>query len=326
MSENLQNLQEWHELFQKGIISEEEFNVKKRELLGLPEIKQEKLSAKPAAEVVNNKKTTAGLRQKKIIVKKQESWNANQIFLIVVAILLLAGGGFWFWKKNSNSTFSEKSVADSTLTANSKNVEIDNNAAGHIENNVSETNLEHKNEISESTVFEKEAKRILQETAPPISQQNLTNLLRENYLSSDLEFEQLNDGGLFFAAFPVSENFIDVSVSAGTASSIRASLTAKSASDGAYKLLDIEKALYSVFSKLGQRYKIIRVYEGASGEIINGKKYIVFHIRQVSDPSCCTSLLVAVKEEAYSNGTFSQKDAIFAESEYINENINWEKL
>lgn len=36
MSENLHQLKEWHDLFEKGIISQEEYENKKREILNLP--------------------------------------------------------------------------------------------------------------------------------------------------------------------------------------------------------------------------------------------------------------------------------------------------
>ena len=105
MSENLHQLKEWHDLFEKGIISQEEYENKKREILNLPlEIKV----AEPIQTLTPEGKTaeTASVKTStKIVQNKKSGLNVNHIFLIAFGALLLLSGGFWFWnmKKSSNS-------------------------------------------------------------------------------------------------------------------------------------------------------------------------------------------------------------------------------
>jgi len=98
MKENLQKLQEFHTLFQQGIITQQEYEAKKRELLGLPEEIIEKPLAK---ETVTQKVPTPKVQYSSPPKQKTSGLNGNQIFLIAIGALLLLGGVFWYWKGNA---------------------------------------------------------------------------------------------------------------------------------------------------------------------------------------------------------------------------------
>lgn len=107
MSNNLQSLQEWHKLFQDGIISETEYENKKREILGLPKIQSviEKKQEIPVfdqnAEVVQNTQiATAQISKPKPAPVSKKSFSGTQISVVVgLALLLLGTAGYFFLLK-----------------------------------------------------------------------------------------------------------------------------------------------------------------------------------------------------------------------------------
>ena len=131
MSENITKLKEWHKLYEQKIITEQEFNDKKRELLGLGnsslpiiEIEKENTSIETnqlefsrKVDRNNNDSSTDGNYSARSI-KKASAINRNTIFFITLAILVIAVFSFWFWNKSktNNEDLSTLQTSDSIET------------------------------------------------------------------------------------------------------------------------------------------------------------------------------------------------------------------
>lgn len=112
MENNINSLKEWHKLLEDGIISEHEYEAKKREILGLPQSSLKIDEQESASNVVKTEEPVSQINPqpqiptnssaKRSVPRKSSGLNANQIFLIVVGVLLLIGGGFWFWNNNES--------------------------------------------------------------------------------------------------------------------------------------------------------------------------------------------------------------------------------
>lgn len=115
MSDNITILKEWHKLYDQGIITEEEFNDKKKELLGLESgssplnnlTQNETSSEKKQLESLenldvnkNNSITNGNCNARNI--KRPSSMSANSIFFISLAII--GAVIFIFWLLNRSKS------------------------------------------------------------------------------------------------------------------------------------------------------------------------------------------------------------------------------
>ena len=154
MENNINSLKEWHKLLEDGIISEHEYEAKKREVLGLPadvskvEL-QESTSENPPSsnsEFFQEKKIESRVSSsssQKIIQHQSSGLNANQIFLLVVGALLLVGGVFWFWKNQKNHSSNSKLNASQIVSDSAAAIADPTEAVGlnHEESDTSKQTL-----------------------------------------------------------------------------------------------------------------------------------------------------------------------------------------
>ena len=195
MSENLHQLKEWHDLFEKGIISQEEYENKKREILNLPlEIKV----AEPIQTLTPEGKTaeTASVKTStKIVQNKKSDLNVNHIFLIAFGALLLLSGGFWFWnmKKSSNS---KDNIIDS-VSVDQKN-KLDSVSVDSVKDIVDNDVLQNK------IVKEKTSKESKEEKWNSFIKEFKTAVKNHDYLKiQSMASDDFNFGGGYY------ENFSD---------------------------------------------------------------------------------------------------------------------
>ncbi|MBV2223823.1 MAG: SHOCT domain-containing protein [Cloacibacterium sp.] len=136
--EDLKMLKEWQSLFEQGIISEEEYEVKKREILGLPKEENPKIQSSETVTqqvIQENKKSEPATQKRNNPVQTSKSLSANTKFFIVLGAVVLAGAVFWFWNSNSideemnepNRIVVEQKLKDSFLQVESFSDGHDNN-------------------------------------------------------------------------------------------------------------------------------------------------------------------------------------------------------
>ncbi|MBV2223824.1 MAG: SHOCT domain-containing protein [Cloacibacterium sp.] len=107
MFENTEQLRAFHQLFVKGIITKEEYEAKKREILGLPKEENPKTQSSETVTqqvIQENKKSEPATQKRNNPLQSSKSLSANAIFFIVLGALVLAGAVFWFWNRNNEST------------------------------------------------------------------------------------------------------------------------------------------------------------------------------------------------------------------------------
>lgn len=112
MSENITKLKEWHQLYEQGIITEQEFNNKKKELLGLgssslPIDLPQKNSSTETNKFESSKKadknkynSTTNRNYNSGNAQKISSINSNSIIFISLIIIGAGIFSFWFWNKS----------------------------------------------------------------------------------------------------------------------------------------------------------------------------------------------------------------------------------
>lgn len=113
MTDSLESLKRWHDLLEQGIITQEEYEIKKCEILGIspipkqdfpqdsntstattkpnePEIVEKAEVQEPSTEVPSNK-------SKNYSEKKDKEISVVKSVLIAIGILALFGAGFWYF-------------------------------------------------------------------------------------------------------------------------------------------------------------------------------------------------------------------------------------
>lgn len=334
MNDNIIEIEKWFQLYKEGIISKEEFESNKNEILGTSPVAE-----KETIDHDNkNGKDTQPLRA------GRSSVNFMAIFLGVLGALILAFGGFWFWNQNEkskqvNSPVTEFMNSQQNQLSDDSILNMDNEQNS---NDIVEPILAPKFALSnddkakfskkELNVFESEARRILsQNNSVAITESNLIKLIALHY---DHHFQNEYGGGtqadetdgIDYEINPLKNNIIALISSHGTASSQRGNLAFQNPESGEFILDFHDDSLSSIFQKVSERYDIIPVFEGANKQQINGKEYLIFNIRLTSDPSCCTGLKIAVPGKLNSKNKFLTESALISESDTYEENVKWNKL
>jgi len=101
-----QTLQEWHELLKSGIITEEDFNKKKRELIG--DIESTSQKEQPDLSIETSAKEVSKPEQDK---RNSNNWfNKNKSWLISLIIVVLIGiiAFIWYFPNEEKSDFNEE--------------------------------------------------------------------------------------------------------------------------------------------------------------------------------------------------------------------------
>ena len=121
MDSNLQSLQEWHKLFQEGIISEQEYEAKKREILGLHFDSEKKEDAESNSRIKDKTPRVENTKILNIGQKKTLRRNSTYYWIYLLGLVGLFGlFGIWLLSKNHKTeplinTTLKDSVGESQL-------------------------------------------------------------------------------------------------------------------------------------------------------------------------------------------------------------------
>lgn len=213
-----------------------------------------------------------------------------------------------------------------------RNQRNQNNDA-EVENTVSQTDLAEYSDAFErlntgnpslETFLQDQAKKSIKEFNLQISQNDLSVLMYKHckeHWSSDINDDSFINGYFDVNARKINDEFIQINSSVGTASSNRYSLVRRI--DNHYSILNTDEALKPVFAKVSTKTAVIRDFQGASFETIDGKQWMVFYFYDQSDPHCCKSIKVATIGQLDSYNRFKTDGLMYFREGYSS---YWEAL
>lgn len=102
-----QILQEWHELFKNGVITDKEFAAKKRELLGNEEEREKPIIKEENSPIINKEAEKTTDTEYEELFNKKSWFQRNKWYALLIAILFLGSLIFLFFFNSKNSTQDE---------------------------------------------------------------------------------------------------------------------------------------------------------------------------------------------------------------------------
>jgi len=113
-----QILQDWHELLKSGVISDDEFAAKKKELLGGEKSKQSPSLNENIRVLSYDEQRELNLEYDLLFTKK--SWfQKNKSWLIGLIIAILVGGSIWYYNEKLNTTNEVNNIETKAIENNS---------------------------------------------------------------------------------------------------------------------------------------------------------------------------------------------------------------
>ncbi|MDG4945778.1 hypothetical protein NMK71_05070 [Weeksellaceae bacterium KMM 9713] len=171
-------------------------------------------------------------------------------------------------------------------------------------------------------LLQNQAKKAIKEFNLQISQNDLSVFMYKHFKENWAT--EIEDGGIDLVSIEVmklNEDLLQINTSRGTASSNRFSLLRKT--NNHYSLLNTDEALKPVFAKVSTKTAVIRDFQGASFETIDGKQWMVFYFYDQSDPHCCKSIKVATIGQLDSYNRFKTDGLMYFREGYSS---YWESL